>query len=307
MPAGRDIAQLEPFVWFSPHVGTQVLPAPDLPYHSLDMPTGFTRIPYTANGVNYTFVNPQGDIATDEVGTAFTVPTGGHQLNCTYQARTPTLDMIQRYCGLRKTQLSGRAHVQTFTVTTGAAALGTVTVTLNGENFPVTLTGTVPLTTDAVATQLRAATYAGWTTGGTGSSVVFTATAVGRRGGTYAYAAGGTGSAATNAVTAIGRAVLDNFRQDPAVKNEFILVVDGHFPANSLRDQAGNCRMVIYNLQQTENPQIAFRTLGTDAVVQPTTTARAQTSTISAAQLAGTGLSLSEVHPDGVHDWWFFD
>ncbi len=66
-------------------------------------------------------------------------------------------------------------ETDTLTVTAGATSSGNVTVTLNGVAFNVAVLST-DNTTTLVATKIRAATYTGWVTSGTGATVIFTAT-----------------------------------------------------------------------------------------------------------------------------------
>ena len=95
------------------------------------------------------------------------------------------------------------AEVDTFTVTAIPTAAGNITITLNGVAKTVAVDPAVQSTTALVATAIRAAVYAGWTTGGTGSVVTFTATTVGTR---TAPALSGetTGTTGTFVRTAIG-------------------------------------------------------------------------------------------------------
>lgn len=80
-------------------------------------------------------------------------------------------------------------EINTLTVTAAATSSGNVTVTLDLIPFTVAVLNT-DNTTDLVATKLRAASYTGWTTSGTGSAVIFTSTTTGAR--TTATFSGGT-------------------------------------------------------------------------------------------------------------------
>lgn len=99
--------------------------------------------------------------------------------------------------------LQGAIEVASLLVTAAATVSSNVTVTLNGVAFLVAvLNGD---TTSGVATKIRAATYAGWTTGGTGDTVTFTSTTSGVK--TDAtYSAGTTGATATMTTTTQGTA-----------------------------------------------------------------------------------------------------
>lgn len=86
-------------------------------------------------------------------------------------------------------------ELDTITVTAGATIDGNITINLDGVPFTAAVLAT-DNTATLVATKIRAATYAGWTTGGTGSVVTFTATVAGTKT-TMTFAGGTTGSTAT--------------------------------------------------------------------------------------------------------------
>ncbi len=309
MPAGIEITQLKPNIWFSPLVRTQILPGADTDYAE-DWPTGFEKIPFTANGLQWTIVAPQADIPTDEVGIFRTVASGADTINATLQSRTPSQSLLQRISSFTKQVAAARAEVRTLTVSAGATAVGTVVVRLNGADFTVTLTGTAPLTADQVATQLRAAAYTGWTTSGTGANVVFTGATTGPRKGAYGIFNGtAAGVAGAFARTTVGRRAFDRMTLDPSADNGFILGCDGVVKAGALKSTACYVRMIAYYAQQTENPQLAARTFGADALLQPTLTARCLPGGVDrAVQLAGTGLDpATEVDDRGRWDFYFFD
>jgi hypothetical protein len=86
--------------------------------------------------------------------------------------------------------VAGVAEVASLAVTAFPTTLGNVTVTLNGTGFPVAVDPAVQTDTTLTATAIRSATYAGWTTGGSGTTVTFTSTTTGTR--TDATFTGGT-------------------------------------------------------------------------------------------------------------------
>jgi lysophospholipase L1-like esterase len=97
----------------------------------------------------------------------------------------------------------GVAEVASLLVTAVPTVAGNVTINLNGVPITVALDPAVQTTTDLVAAAIRAATFTGWTTGGTGSTVTFTATAVGTK--TDAtFSAGTTGATGTMTTTTQG-------------------------------------------------------------------------------------------------------
>ncbi len=304
-----EITQLKPNIWFSPLLRTQVLPGADVDYGE-DWPTGFEKIPFTANGLQWTIVNPVQDIPTDEVGVFRTLASGADTINATLQSRTPTQALIQRISGFFRQAAAARAEVRTLAISAGATAVGTVIVRLDGTDFPVTLTGTAPLTTDQVAGQLRAATYTGWTTTGTGPSVIFTGATTGPRKGTYSITNGtAAGVAGTFTRTVVGRKAFDRMTLDPDVENGFILGCDGVVKAGALKSTATHARMIAYYVQQTENPQLHARSNGADSLMQPTLTGRCLPEGIDkAVQLVGTGLDpAADVDKRGRWDFFLFN
>lgn len=310
MPAGRKITIAEPKIWFSPNPGTQVLPDPDLPYGA-DWPTGFLQIPYTVNGMQWTMVNPQQDIPADEVGILDTVPSGADTINVTLQARTPTMELIEKIAGFAKQVATGRSQVETFTASAGVTGAGNVVVTLPGlAPVPVALAAgdTTPA---AVAAKIAAATYTGYTalqgTGADTHKVVFTRTATGPVSGTASYSAGSTGATGSFAspATQKGRSAFERYTLDPGVNNRFLLGMDGKVQQDSLRQLSGRMRFIAYSVQQTDNPQLHGRTRGNDALMQPVLTARCLNSVIDLAQLVGTSLSLAtDVDKNGRFDMY---
>ena len=97
----------------------------------------------------------------------------------------------------------GVAEVASLVVSAVPTVAGNVTVNLNGTAVTVAVDPAVETTTDLVAAKIRATVFTGWTTGGTGSTVTFTATAVGTK--TDAtYSAGTTGATGTMTTTTQG-------------------------------------------------------------------------------------------------------
>lgn len=97
---------------------------------------------------------------------------------------------------------TGTAEVASLTVTAGATTAGNATVTLNGVATTVALT-TTESTATLVAAKIRSTVFTGWTTGGTGANVTFTATTKGSKTDAI-YAAGTTGAAGTMTTTTQG-------------------------------------------------------------------------------------------------------
>jgi hypothetical protein len=88
-------------------------------------------------------------------------------------------------------------------VTAVPTSNGNVTINLDGKDFTVAV-ATTDNTTTLVATKIRAAAFAGWTTGGSGASVTFTALATGEKV-TATFSGGTTGATATVTKTLSGK------------------------------------------------------------------------------------------------------
>ena len=92
-------------------------------------------------------------------------------------------------------------EVASLTITAAATATGTVTITLNGTAFNVSVTTGDSTTT--IATNIRGTAMSGWTLGGSGSIITFTATSYENK--TDAtYSAASTGATGTMATTSQG-------------------------------------------------------------------------------------------------------
>jgi hypothetical protein len=250
-------------------------------------------------------VNPKQDIPSDEVGILDSVPSGADTVNVTLQARTPTMELIEKISGFAKQVAASRSHVTTLTITSASSANGNATVTLPGL-APVTVALlSTDTTTAGVATKVAAASYTGWTALASGSTVAFTKTAPGFASGTATYAGGTTTSAGTFAVTTSGRSAFERYTLDPSTDNSFIIGMDGKVPANSLRTTSGRMRLIAYNAEQTDNPQLHMRTRGSDALMQPVLTARCLNSLIDPTQLVGTDIDgATDVDKNGRFDMY---
>jgi parallel beta-helix repeat protein len=90
------------------------------------------------------------------------------------------------------------AEVSSLNITTGATTTGTVLISLDGLVYLVNVTsGDTPTT---IATNIRATSFSGWTTGGTGTTVTFTNTSNGNRADIY-FISAGTGVISTTSTT----------------------------------------------------------------------------------------------------------
>lgn len=93
-------------------------------------------------------------------------------------------------------------EINTIAITAGASSSGNVTINLDGKDFTVAVASGDDLS--GVATKIRAATFAGWTTGGSGVNISFTSTTPGEKV-TATFNGGTTGVTATVTKTLSGK------------------------------------------------------------------------------------------------------
>ena len=93
------------------------------------------------------------------------------------------------------------AEVNTFKITAGCSTSGDLTIILNGVSFTVAVTAGDDINT--VASKIRNATFSGWTTSGSGDSVIFTCNETGAKT-TGTFNGGSTGVTATVTKTVAG-------------------------------------------------------------------------------------------------------
>jgi len=111
--------------------------------------------------------------------------------------------------GILHSTANTRAIV-TLTVSAATSTGGTVVITLNDKQYTVTLatTATVTLAANDIASQ----TYSGWSVEARGSTVIFLASSVGAKSGTFSLALGtAIGTAGTFATTLAGSSTADTF------------------------------------------------------------------------------------------------
>jgi len=125
----------------------------------------------------------------------------------TYPVGTPVQVMVEQpkfYYKVvpLKMEKNDAEEIASITFKTDASASGNITITLNGTAFNVAVaSGDTPT---VVATKVRNATFDGWTTGGSGATVTFTANEVGARSATTFTDTGNTGVTATVTRTQVG-------------------------------------------------------------------------------------------------------
>jgi hypothetical protein len=105
-----------------------------------------------------------------------------------------------------KAMNSAVAEVACLTITTAPANVGDITVTLHGVAQNVSIDPAVQSTAADVADLIRGTSFSGWTTGGTGVTVTFTATSTGPKA-DATYSAGSTGAAGTMITTIQGASI----------------------------------------------------------------------------------------------------
>lgn len=147
-----------------------------------------------------------GEAAYTETGALLQAVTKG---GTTYAIGTAVQVMVEQpkfYYKVVPLQLDKVAYneVNTIAVTAVPTADGNVTINLDGKDFTVAV-ATTDNTTTLVATKIRAASFAGWTTGGSGSSVSFTSTTTGEKV-TATFNGGTTGVIATVTKNVSGKA-----------------------------------------------------------------------------------------------------
>ena len=101
-----------------------------------------------------------------------------------------------------KMEKNDAVEIASIAFTAGASASGNITITLNGTAQNVAVAAGDDAT--AVATKVRETSFAGWTTGGSGTTVTFTANKVGARSATTFTDTGTTGVTATVTRTQCG-------------------------------------------------------------------------------------------------------
>lgn len=131
--------------------------------------------------------------------------TKSRNLNCvTKKVGIKSLSIIQYDPLNRVATFSpslGKAEIASLDISGAVSTAGNVTVTLDG--VAVTVAVLLADTATVVATKIRGTAFAGWTTGGTGINVTFTANAIGVKTDAV-YSAGTTGATGTMSTTVQG-------------------------------------------------------------------------------------------------------
>ena len=87
--------------------------------------------------------------------------------------------VANRKLGLKLTYMSAFYEKDTLTITNAPTKSGNVVITLNDVSVSISLNSAIDTNPTLVATKIKAATFTGWTVGGTGKTVIFTKNSVG--------------------------------------------------------------------------------------------------------------------------------
>jgi hypothetical protein len=301
LEAGQDIALIEPTLYWSwRHEG--ILPNIDQPLGD-PWPDGWTKIYDTVNGIQVTHRNPQVAIQSEERDRIASVKGQGQGTAVAFQAITFT-DEFWMFANNMSTMLvSAASIVVSFRFATGASGDGNVGVILPGlalVNVPVTSAAQSSPT--LVATAVRAASFTGWTTGGTGDEVTFTKTTSGNVSGAASLVPGATGVttvATYPKVTTEGHkeftsAWVDSDEEHTiAVGFEGLALAGGPFAVDT------KVRGFAYRLENTQNGVDVFRRTGADSIIRPNMVLEALPEQIQDTQLQGSGIPRSAIDPRG--------
>jgi uncharacterized membrane protein YgcG len=246
-PAGSGVTIFNPKFWISDTL-TSDLPDADLALGAA-WPTGWRLFDNHAENVKIDFQNPQVAIRTKDRGVLDYIPGDEDEISLTVQTHAPEFQDLLYTTNTRKYLAAATMQVLTLTVTAAATATASANVTVNGTMVPVALT-TGDATT-AVATKIRAASFTGYTTGGTGAVVTFTATTAGAKG-AYAYDANGTGATATFAVTTPGRGAITASIMDKTYRHYMMVGVEGYAKAGGLFTEDHIARFMAFRATPAE-------------------------------------------------------
>lgn len=299
--AGQDFAVLEPLIKWNLVGGT--LPDPDVPYGGNWGGGWSTReIVDTVNGLAVTKRNPRTPVVGERLGRLGQVRSGDAGVAVGMQLALPTFEFMKIISSLSTVDVAAAAHVDSLLVGAGNTATTAVSVTVRLDTGNGALTDfvvSIPASTDATgaATAIRGAAYTGYTTGGTGATVTFTATATGRRiAGVFVGSGSVTG---TMTQTRQGNKARKTDYLNEQANNNVMLGFEGIAQAGSLFEVDTMIRGLCYKVENTENVVSAFRWTGVDAVVRPTVAFECLPSQILDPQLVGTSLTRPELDPKG--------
>jgi hypothetical protein len=279
---------------------------------------GFSRIMDTVNGIGLTFRNPRVAVNSEERGRLGQVAGGDEGVTIGMQLVSIEMPLLEKLSALVKATQTATTHVETLTLSAGLASNVQQSVTLNGVTYTTTGATSASQGTSAnLATYMRtAANYTpaipstgatGWTIGGTGNDVVFTAASSGARGGTYTFAPGG-GAAGTLTATTVGYGSTDFYHLDKNANMSFAIGIEGIAPAGTLYATRRYIRGIAYHVEQTANVEHRMAHTAIDAVFRPNATLECQPAVeIPSTTLTGTGVSATSLDPNRRFDYAFID
>lgn len=151
------------------------------------VPPGWRKFQNFADNVKIDFQNSQIPVRTKDNGVLFYMPSGEDEISLTAQTHSPNWQDMLWTTGMREAVAAAQNEIATLVLSAGNTAASAVTVTIrlfagNGTftDYPVSIAATQ--TADQAAATIRGTAFAGYTTGGTGATVTFTATTAGERG-----------------------------------------------------------------------------------------------------------------------------
>lgn len=293
--AGQDITSFDPLFFWAPKGN----PLPDTDREPYDLTAwtdrGFKQILDTVNGAAVTKRNPKTPVTGDRTGRVAMLPSGDDGVAIGLQLLFPEIDLLAIISSMNQAVQTAAGEVVTLTVTAGANAAGNVSVVLDGLSTPVAVLAT-DTTADQVAAKIRATAFAGWTTGGTGAVVTFTAAATGRKG-AAAFSGGATGATGTIQKTVEGLNAKKTRYVSKNAQNSFMLGFEGVAEAGGLFDVDTHIMAIAFNAENTANAEWVWRETGADALIRPTLTLEALASPITDLMLAGSGVSRNVIDP----------
>lgn len=326
MAAGSTFMVAKGLLYWAPAFdasgSTTKWPSLNAPYGDADAWTdaGFTRILDTVNGIGGTFRNPRVAVNSEERGRLGQVSSGDEGVTMAVQFVSPTFELTKKISALESDDIAATIHVQTLALSaTISAEVVDPIVTLDGTDY--TLVGA---TTAAQSTPTLLATFmrtpsnyspaipsgaTGWTLGGTGTNVTYTAGSSGARGGTYAFTPGASGAAGTFTATTMGHGLTTLAHLDKGVDMGLALGFDGIAVAGSLFSGRRWIRGIAYHAENTSNTEHRWAHTALDAVFRPNASFEAQPAVeIPPASIANTGItSVDLLDPNRRFDYAFID
>lgn len=290
-PKGTEYTIFKPRI-FVAAIGS-VFPSLGLPL-GMDWPSSWFRVRHTTEGCTITPSAGKDDITSDEAGGAIgVVPSGDSDITIGFTPLTPDLDLFSYLSNMQAKSDNAALNEQiTFDLTgSPVATAGSVSIGLNGtlQNVAVAAGDTA----DTVAGKLAAASYTGYTVARTGTVVIFTKGTAGASTIAPSFTNGGTGVTLAVGSPSISRPFTPahkRFALNPEGR-QFMFGVEGEYSPGSLTEFGGVVRAFGYKVEQTNDVAINMRKTTDDAVLRLEAEVRCLTTTVTATQKAGTGMT----------------